>query len=206
MDRPKGHERSTEARVDQPKGHRRPLLTNTPPLAGPTLLPGWSHPHQRAAAHSTTLNGGGQLCPLRSEHLFYHAPVEAPESRLTDVEYLEVQCKSALNPVKGMFFNWSLNPYTGCEHRCAFCYVRAFELRADRPSDDRYGRTVRIKLIVAGVLRSELSRRSWRRETVVIGAATDPYQPAEGRYRLTVSVLKLYVTFRIRARSSRAAR
>src|SRR5437660_7111176 len=57
----------------------------------------------------------------------------APEPRLADVEYVEVQCKSALNPVKNMGFAWSLNPYTGCEHRCAFCYVRAFELRADRP-------------------------------------------------------------------------
>jgi DNA repair photolyase len=121
----------------------------------------------------------------RGEHLFYHGAMESVEPRLTDVEYLEVQCKSALNRVKGMFFEWSLNPYTGCEHRCAFCYVRAFELRADRPSDDRYGRTVRIKVNVAGVLRSELSRKSWRKETVVIGAATDPYQPAEGRYKLT---------------------
>jgi DNA repair photolyase len=116
--------------------------------------------------------------------------MNAPEARLTDVEYLEIQCKSALNHVKGMFFSWSLNPYTGCEHRCAFCYVRAFELRADRPSDDRYGRTVRVKVNVAGVLRSELSRKSWRKETVVIGAATDPYQPAEGRYRLTRQCLQ----------------
>jgi DNA repair photolyase len=111
--------------------------------------------------------------------------VESPEARLADIDYLEVQCKSALNPVKGMMFNWSLNPYMGCEHRCAFCYVRGFELRADRPSDDRYGRAVRVKTNVAAVLRSELSRRSWRKETVVIGAATDPYQPAEGRYKLT---------------------
>ncbi len=121
--------------------------------------------------------------------------MEAPEARLADVEYLEVQCKSALNPVKGMGFGWSLNPYTGCEHRCAFCYVRAYELRADRPFDDRYGRTVRVKVNVAGVLRSELSRRSWRKETVVIGAATDPYQPAEGRYRLTRQCLQVLRDF-----------
>ncbi len=121
--------------------------------------------------------------------------MEAPEARLADVEYLEVQCKSALNPVKGMGFGWSLNPYTGCEHRCAFCYVRAYELRADRPFDDRYGRTVRVKANVAGVLRSELSRRSWRKETVVIGAATDPYQPAEGRYRLTRQCLQVLRDF-----------
>ena len=114
----------------------------------------------------------------------------AIEPRLAEVAYEEVQCKSALNPVKNMGFAWSLNPYTGCEHRCAFCYVRAFELRADRPSDDRYGRTVRVKVNVAGVLRSELSRKSWRKQTVVIGAATDPYQPAEGRYKLTRQCLQ----------------
>src|SRR6476660_5199591 len=111
------------------------------------------------------------------------------------VEYREEPCRSALNRVKGMGFGWSLNPYMGCVHRCAFCYVRAFELRADRPSDDRYGRTVRIKLNVAGVLRSELSRRSWKQETIVIGAATDPYQPAEGRYRLTRQCLQVLREF-----------
>ncbi len=116
--------------------------------------------------------------------------MDMPEPRLTDVEYLEIQCKSALNSVKGMGFQWSLNPYIGCEHRCAFCYVRAYELRADRPFDDRYGRTVRVKVNVAGVLRGELSKRSWRQELVVIGAATDPYQPAEGKYRLTRQCLE----------------
>src|SRR6202158_2161712 len=117
--------------------------------------------------------------------------MEAPEPRLAEVEYLEIQCKSALNAVKGMFFGWSLNPYTGCEHRCAFCYVRAFELRADRPSDDRYGRNIRVKVNVASVLRAELSRRSWRKETIVVGAAPAPYQPAEGRFRLTRQCLQV---------------
>lgn len=119
----------------------------------------------------------------------------AVEPRLADVGYDEIQCKSALNPVKNMGFAWSLNPYTGCEHRCAFCYVRAFELRADRPFDDRYGRTVRVKVNVAAVLRGELARRSWKKETVVIGAATDPYQPAEGTYRLTRQCLEVMRDF-----------
>jgi DNA repair photolyase len=100
-------------------------------------------------------------------------------------EYREEPCRSALNRVRGMPFDWSLNPYMGCVHRCTFCYVRAFELRADRPFDDRYGRSIRVKTNVAEVLRRELARPSWRAESVAIGAATDPYQPAEGRYRLT---------------------
>ncbi len=100
-------------------------------------------------------------------------------------EYREQPCRSALNRVRGMPFSWSLNPYTGCAHRCTFCYVRAFERRADRPADDRYGRTIRVKTNVVEVLRRELARPSWRSEEVAVGAATDPYQPAEGRYRLT---------------------
>jgi DNA repair photolyase len=84
-----------------------------------------------------------------------------------------------------MAFDWSLNPYMGCVHRCTFCYVRAFELRADRPFDERYGRSIRVKSNVAEVLRSELAKASWEHESVAIGAATDPYQPAEGHYRLT---------------------
>src|SRR5262249_12705046 len=99
-------------------------------------------------------------------------------------------CRSALNRVTGMPFRWSLNPYMGCAHRCTFCYVRGFERRADRPSDDRYGRSIRVKTNVVGVLRTELARASWARETVVVGAATDPYQPAEGRFRLTRGCLQ----------------
>jgi DNA repair photolyase len=109
--------------------------------------------------------------------MFYHAPMR--------IEYREEPCKVALNRVKGMPFDWSLNPYMGCVHRCTFCYVRSFERRADRPSDHRYGTSIRVKVNVAERLRAELARTSWRGEAIAIGAATDPYQPAEGRYRLT---------------------
>jgi DNA repair photolyase len=106
-------------------------------------------------------------------------------------EYREEPCRSALNRVRGMGFQWSLNPYMGCVHRCTFCYVRAFEKRADRPSDDRYGASIRVKTNVAEVLRRELARPSWEGGVVAIGAATDPYQPAEGRYKLTRACLQV---------------
>src|SRR6478735_7949296 len=105
-------------------------------------------------------------------------------------EYREEPCRVALNHVKGMPFDWSLNPYMGCVHRCTFCYVRAFELRADRPADERYGTSIRVKVNIAEILRRELARPSWRREGIAIGAATDPYQPCEGRYRLTRGCLE----------------
>ncbi|HLF79376.1 MAG TPA: radical SAM protein [Dehalococcoidia bacterium] len=109
----------------------------------------------------------------------------------SSVEYREEPCKTALNPVKGMAFGWSLNPYMGCVHRCTYCYVRAYEKRADRPSDERYGRSIRVKTNVAQVLRYEVRRRSWQRWNIAIGAATDPYQPAEGKYKLTRGCLQV---------------
>ena len=106
-------------------------------------------------------------------------------------EYREEPCKVALNHVKGMPFDWSLNPYMGCVHRCTFCYVRAFELRADRPADERYGTSIRVKVNIAEQLRAQLARRSWDGRPIAIGAATDPYQPAEGRYRLTRACIEV---------------
>ena len=74
------------------------------------------------------------------------------------------RARSALNRVAGMPFDWSLNPYMGCVHRCTFCYVRAFELRADRPA----GRALR-HLDPGevehrrGARGASSRRRSWRR-------------------------------------------
>jgi DNA repair photolyase len=99
--------------------------------------------------------------------------------------YRDEPCKTALNRVRNMPFAWSLNPYMGCAHQCTFCFVRAFERVADRPWDTRYGTSIRVKTNLVEVLTRELARRSWRREQVAIGTATDPYQPAEGRFRLT---------------------
>jgi len=95
-----------------------------------------------------------------------------------------------------MPFKWSLNPYMGCAHQCTFCFVRAFEQLADRPSDARYGTSIRVKTNLVEVLRRELARTSWRREQVVIGTATDPYQPAEGHFRLTRGAIEALGTAR----------
>src|SRR3954467_1361255 len=113
--------------------------------------------------------------------MFYHGGMP--------IEYREEPCKVALNRVKGMPFEWSLNPYMGCVHRCTFCYVRAFERRADRPADDRYGRAIRVKGNIPERPRAGPTRRSWDGGGIAIGAATDPYQPAEGRYALTRACL-----------------
>ncbi|MCW2924850.1 MAG: radical protein [Thermoleophilia bacterium] len=103
-----------------------------------------------------------------------------PAARYTEHAARSALYHSAAPPQSG----WTLNPYTGCSHRCTFCYVRAFEVRAGRPSDGRYGQDVRVKVGLVEQLRRELARGKGE-GGVTIGTATDPYQPAEGRYRLT---------------------
>src|SRR6476620_41506 len=84
--------------------------------------------------------------------------------------YQEVRCRSALNRVKGMPFEWTLNPYRGCTHGCHYSFASV----------------ILVKVNFVEVLSKELSRERWDRETsVALGTATDPYQPIEGQYKLT---------------------
>ncbi|HWI50684.1 MAG TPA: hypothetical protein VNT01_00910 [Symbiobacteriaceae bacterium] len=106
------------------------------------------------------------------------------------IQYVEAQCKSVLNRVEGMPFHWSISPYSGCAHACQYCYAMAFYKKAGRGSAADFSRLIYVKTNAPEVLRTELARRSWKREQVLIGAATDPYQPGEARYRLTRRILE----------------
>jgi len=110
--------------------------------------------------------------------------------------YIEIGCKSVLNRVPGMPFDWSINPYRGCFHRCVFCYARRTHTFLDRTGLDDWGSTIFVKTNAASVLRSELAKATWLGEHVVIGTATDPYQSAEGRYRITRAILSELVRAR----------
>jgi DNA repair photolyase len=107
------------------------------------------------------------------------------------VEYIPSRCKSALNRVQGMPFRWSLNPYVGCVHACQYCYARAYyELAEHGNGGSDFETRILVKSNFAEVLRSELRRPSWNADLVALGTATDPYQPAEGRFRITRAVLE----------------
>jgi len=102
---------------------------------------------------------------------------------------VESQCKSALNRVQGIPFEWSLNPYRGCRHRCSYCYARTTHTFMGLDAGSDFDSVIFAKLNLPEVLRRELRRPGWLRAAVAIGTATDPYQPIEGRYRLTRSCL-----------------
>lgn len=123
--------------------------------------------------------------------------------RLADnAQYQEVTCRSALNRVKGMPFQWTLNPYRGCTHGCHYCFARRYQSQLELGVGDDFSSVILVKLNFATVLRRELSRETWRRRTreerqlVAFGTATDPYQPIEGRYRLSRKTLKVLADFR----------
>lgn len=132
-----------------------------------------------------------------------------------DIRYFSAASRSILNgpAATGMGF-WSINPYVGCAFGCAYCYARyAHRYSAERllsaspldgrgilPTDDlppwlAFERRIMVKREGPALLRGALARgntlRSLARERVVIGTATDPYQPAERRFRVTRGILEV---------------
>jgi DNA repair photolyase len=105
--------------------------------------------------------------------------------RADAARYQEVACRSALNPVKGMPFEWTLNPYRGCTHGCHYCYARRYQTQFELGAGDEFASIIFVKTNFVEVLRRELRKPSWTNEYVAVGTATDCYQPIEGHYKLT---------------------
>ncbi|GAA3726873.1 Rv2578c family radical SAM protein [Gordonia hankookensis] len=116
--------------------------------------------------------------------------VQTPE--FEGVTFHEVLAKSALNRVPdaaNLPFRFTVNTFRGCTHACRYCFARPTHEYLDLDAGQDFDSQVVVKLNVAAVLRKELRRRSWSRETVALGTNTDPYQRAEGRYRLMPGVI-----------------
>jgi DNA repair photolyase len=109
-----------------------------------------------------------------------------------NVEYFTIESKSLLNRCvsgRGMPFEWTINPYRGCEFACKYCYARyTHEFMEMRDGVD-FERKIYVKQHAAGLLRHEL-RRVKPGESIALGTATDPYQPAERRYEVTRGILE----------------
>ena len=105
--------------------------------------------------------------------------------------YELMSSRAALNRVENMPFRWSLNPYRGCRHGCVYCYARTthgyFGLNPGRDFEE----IIFVKTDLAAALRRDLARPGWRFESIAIGTATDPYQPAEGTFKITRACLEI---------------
>jgi DNA repair photolyase len=116
--------------------------------------------------------------------------VRAPQ--FEGITFHEVLCKSALNKLPeaaALPFRFTVNGYRGCSHACRYCFARPTHEYLEFDCGNDFDTQVVVKTNVAEVLRAELRRRSWRRETVALGTNTDPYQRAEGRYALMPGII-----------------
>ncbi|QQM54931.1 Rv2578c family radical SAM protein [Rhodococcus pyridinivorans] len=119
--------------------------------------------------------------------------VRTPE--FEGVTFHEVLCKSALNrtpEASRLPFRYTVNTFRGCTHACRYCFARPTHEYLDLDGGHDFDSQLVVKTNVAAVLRRELARRSWTREHVALGTNTDPYQRAEGRYRLMPGVIRAF--------------
>ncbi|HVY97573.1 MAG TPA: radical SAM protein, partial [Solirubrobacterales bacterium] len=115
---------------------------------------------------------------------------DAPEAM--GINFHEVRARSALNHVPGgrYGFSWTINPYRGCSHACAYCFARRTHVYLDLDPGRDFEREIVVKVNVPELLRAELARPSWKRELVALGTNTDPYQWVESRYRMMPEILE----------------
>jgi DNA repair photolyase len=118
------------------------------------------------------------------------AALTEAERRADQARYQEITCRSALNPVKGMPFDWTLNPYRGCTHACHYCFARRYHTQFEMDSSDEFASLILVKQNIVSILARELDRPSWHRDYVAFGTATDPYQPIEGHYKLSRALIE----------------
>ncbi len=124
-----------------------------------------------------------RLPGYRDEAVVRH--FEAPGAIQT--RFYEVRAKSILNRVpeaSRMPFRWTVNPYRGCSHACAYCFARPTHTYLDFDAGRDFEREIVVKVNAPELLGAELARPSWTHEHVALGTNTDPYQWVEGRYKL----------------------
>lgn len=126
--------------------------------------------------------------PWESRHVEYLE--EVPE---TSLEVFEDDTKDILskNTSPDVGFRFSVNPYRGCFHGCAYCYARPSHEYLGFGSGTDFERKIVVKRRAPELLRAALSRKGWKRETIVFSGNTDCYQPLEATYRLTRACLEV---------------
>ena len=133
---------------------------------------------------------GSELQPA----LFEAAASIEPRRELVQVEYLHVQARTIISRVPNasqMPFAFTINAYRGCTHACTYCFARPTHTYLGMDGGEDFERRIVVKVNAAERLRSELAHPRWEGEHIAMGTNTDPYQPCEGRYRLTRSIVEV---------------
>ena len=132
------------------------------------------------------------------EQLFEIARRQFDTPEFRGITFIESEAKSIINKVPGNFlpFNWTINPYRGCSHACVYCFARPTHTYLDMNAGRDFETKLVVKINAPEVLRRELAARRWKGEHIAMGTNTDPYQRAEGRYRLMRGILEALIVYR----------
>lgn len=120
---------------------------------------------------------------------------EVPEARLQVFED-HTRTILATNDSPDLGFRWSVNPYRGCFHGCAYCYARPSHEYLSFGAGTDFERKIVVKPQAPALLREALDRPSWAGEVIVFSGVTDCYQPLEASYRLTRGCLEVCAEYR----------
>ncbi|HEX2051444.1 MAG TPA: radical SAM protein [Actinomycetota bacterium] len=133
-----------------------------------------------------------------SERLFELRRTTFDTPHFRGIEFIEAEAKSIINHVPGNYlpFEWTINVYRGCSHACSYCFARATHTYMDMGAGRDFETKIVVKVNAPELLRKELRARRWKGDHIAMGTATDPYQRAEGRYKLTRRVVETLVEFR----------
>jgi DNA repair photolyase len=115
-----------------------------------------------------------------------------------NVEYFTLPTRSLLNRCvsnRQVPFTWTINPYRGCEFACKYCYARYTHEFMEMRNGIEFEQKIYVKQHAAELLRHDLHRVK-RDESIALGTATDPYQPAERRYEVTRGILEEFARHR----------
>ena len=121
---------------------------------------------------------------------------DTPEFR--GITFIESEAKSIINRVPGgaLPFDWTINPYRGCSHACVYCFARPTHTYLDMNAGRDFETKIVVKVNAPDVLRRELAAKRWKGEHIAMGTGTDPYQRAEGRYRLMRGIIEALIDHR----------
>ncbi len=210
--------RGSEDRAGRLRGHRSGVIPDVTPDVAPGVKQGADRGQRstvargaiQGAARSIFRGRGASSNPAnRFEPLSLHVLDEHREHVLThestdragrwvETKVYADRTKRLINPVDSpdVPFKWTINPYRGCEHGCAYCYARPTHEALGFSSGLDFESKIMAKLDAPRLLREEFARSGWQGEPIVMSGVTDPYQPVEAQLDITRRLLEVMVECR----------
>ncbi len=132
--------------------------------------------------------------------MFAEAEREVGKGEYRGLEFLKVRAKRLINEIRSpgpLPFRFTINAYRGCSHACTYCFARPTHTYLDLDSGRDFDTKIVVKINAVELARAETAPGRWSGELIAMGTNTDPYQPAEGKFRLTRGIVEVLAERRL---------